>query len=163
MRGTPRIPVALLLLTAAMLAASTACAGPCHPASGAVLGSSVDHYLFDPILKRSWAVVLDCRHPERPASLLPVAGTAQDPAAGAEIGGNAGGRPWLRAGSRVRVWRAERDGGLRIQLSGIVIESAPLGVAVRVRAGERGVILHGIVRGADSVELVDSGTGWSQE
>ena len=59
--------------------------------------------------------------------------------------------PAVRFWSKVEVWS---DGPPRIRLSGVALESAAVGKAVRVRAGLGWRPLEGIVRGPHSVELV---------
>jgi hypothetical protein len=120
----------------------------------------VDHYFFDPVLRNSWAVVVDCAHPERPAQMMPahdpheMAGADRNAFQAAQL------RPWLRAGSAVRAWRA---GAVRIELSATAIESAPVGSKVKVRIRAGGTILEGVVRGADSVELTAGVSAWSAQ
>ncbi|MBB6147241.1 hypothetical protein HNQ77_005235 [Silvibacterium bohemicum] len=145
---------------------------------------AVDHYLFDSVLKRSWAVLVDCRHPERPPSLVPVSNylpagkwsanskepldsksAIDDNSARASVADSLSSPIWVVAGSSVRVWSGEENEG-HLELSGIATRSAPLGqeVTVRVAAlteGSAGVLLRGIVRNTYSVELLPSVPGWS--
>lgn len=131
----------------------------CKPASNAALPQGVvDRYLSDPALNRSWAVVVDCRHPGWPPRLQearspgesagsmrvsPGTGQPNKPVAHAAI-------PAVQSGTRVELWS---DGGSRIRLSGIAVESAKVGQPIHVRAGLGAVPLRGIVRGPHSVEL----------
>jgi hypothetical protein len=169
---------ATLLFAAVVLPVGIA--APCIPPSGAAGNASADHdfadhYFYDPILKRSWAVVRDCRHPERPSRLVPVtsqptgpeapgdprsrSGIHPPPASGA---GKTGPHPgqWVMAGSPVRLWAS---GQVRIELAGVAVDSAPLGAEITVRTREQDVLLHGIVRGAGSVELAGGVTGWKAQ
>jgi hypothetical protein len=119
-----------------------ASAATCRQTPGSVL-PIVDHYFSDPVLKRSWAVVIDCRHPGWPAQAVEVQ------SAGEEV------RPVPAAvhpGYRVELWS---DEGTHIRLSGIALESAIIGQTVHVRAGLGAVPLLGIVRGSHSVELIE--------
>jgi hypothetical protein len=152
-------------------------AGTCGASREVAAGTLVDHYLVDPVLKLSWAVVRDCHHPAGPAWLVPVAsqpdgsalgsgtdsGNGRDEAEGSDHVDPARllpSRQWVPAGSRVRLWETGR---VRIQFSGIAVESAPVGAEVTVRTGDRGMLLRGIVRGADSVELVGSVKRWGEQ
>lgn len=63
------------LLALDLLAARSALASACVPGGEAPATqrsqqSVVDHYRFDPILKNSWVIVVNCRHPEWPAALV---------------------------------------------------------------------------------------------
>lgn len=158
---------ALLLLATTGLVVTGAGAAACRASQQGAAGTVVDHYLFDPILRRSWAVVVDCRHPERPPTLMPVKGrpsaphrvSGRDVAGRGGVPGNSSAKVWLRAGSPVRIWK---NGAVRVQLSGTAVESAPMGAEVTVRGGGGGALLRGIVRGADSVELLPAVAGWRE-
>jgi len=175
-RAAPFSAILVVLLLMAGLPAIDAVAAPgACPASRDVSPATwVDHYLFDPVFRRSWAVVRDCRYPAGPLQLVPVDGQPAVPAAGhgrkgmgeasgagaVDLARPASLRQWVLSGSRVRLWET---GAARIQLSGIAVESAPPGAEVTVRAGDRGVLLRGLVRGADSVELDGSVKGWREQ
>lgn len=123
-------------------------------------------YFYDAILHRSWAVERDCDHPESPEWLVPVDGIADEanPQAkslheSSSMAGT-GARVWVRGGSHVLVWRT--SGNVQIQLTGIALESAPLGAELAVRIGAEGGVVHGIVRGPGSVELLPGSPQWSQ-
>lgn len=123
-------------------------------------------YLYDATLHRSWAVERDCDHPERPAWLAPMEGVADQTNPPTEttalpaISPAAEARVWVRGGSRVLVWRTSGD--VQIQLTGVAVESAPLGAELAVRIGMQGAVIRGIVRGPDSVELVPASPQWGQ-
>jgi hypothetical protein len=149
----------LSFLISVMLCLS-ASASPCRQAPGSVSAIDrylVDHYLSDPVLKRSWAVMIDCRHPGWPAQAVEVqaAGAGTRPLSvsqGMNTGPSARPAPAVHSGSRVELWS---DGDARIRLSGIALESAIVGQPVRVRAGLGATPLSGTVRGAHSVELTE--------
>ncbi len=94
----------------------------------------------------------------------PAEGVFRTPAAAAvtAIGGK--GSPGLIAGEAVRLWKqaTASPGSASIELSGVAVESAPLGGKVRVRAGDPGVVLRGLVRGPHSVELLEGRPSWHQ-
>jgi len=155
-----------LILIPLAVSVSGYCAPGCKPASGGGLASSnapvspkvIDRYVSDPALNRSWAVVVDCSHPGWPPHLIEVQyageGTTSTPT---NPGMNPPNEPAPRAvipaiqsGSRVELWS---DGAPRIRLSGIALESAPVGKSIHVRAGLGLIPLRGIVRGPHSVEL----------
>jgi hypothetical protein len=140
--------------------------------------ASINHYLYDATLKLSWAVVVDCRHPQRPATLIPVLPNSglhspvqrsgylpaieaiptkdglkqapRDDSAGLDV---------VTAGSLVEIWK---EGEVRIQLSGIAVQSAPRGGALMVRPQGKSVLLRGVARGANSVEIVGEGMEWGR-
>jgi hypothetical protein len=155
--------LALDLLAARSVLASACVPGGEAPATQRSQQSVLDHYRFDPILKNSWAIVVNCRHPEWPAALV----EERNGDLGAAPNPQVEGQTWVRAGSTVRLWsgtssHAASDRSARIELSGVAVESAPLGAAVRVRTKEGGVVLRGIVRGVNSVELLDDARGWRE-
>lgn len=114
---------------------------------------------------RRWAEVRSCRYPERPSVLVAL----KDGRSGAEarLGrdeavtkvGHAEGlarQIVMKAGARVTVVSA--DTMVRMEMSGVAVESAAAGERVRVRlassgeAGER--IAVGVARSAELVEMV---------
>lgn len=111
-------------------------------------------------LHLQWTVEQDCDHPERPARLVEV------PWAAVEEGKRTTSRtasfpkatrpaqaaPEVRAGTRVTLCR--RDENSVIHLSGTAMRTARMGETIPVRAGWRGTVLHGIVRGPALVELL---------
>jgi hypothetical protein len=117
---------------------------------------AVDHYIFDPVLKRSWVVMTDCLHPAWPAHAIETQMNRGEMerllVAPAKADGSQISAPIVASGSRIEVWR---DGGARIRLSGIALESAAVGQPIRVRAGLGSTPLRGIVRGPRSVELTE--------
>jgi flagella basal body P-ring formation protein FlgA len=56
---------------------------------------------------------------------------------------------------RVTVWQKNQE--REIDLRGTALEAGRAGEAIAVRAGLRGTILRGIVRGPASVELTEKG------
>ena len=204
MKNLARVSLSILLLSLAGSGGFIALAAECaaqpvttspdgfgaQPLFGHSLADyyAVDHYVFDSVLKRSWAVLVDCHHPERPPSLVPVSGSlpalnaprgngfmdergrdknhladaARTAAASSSLS-----RIWVIAGAEVHVWSGEGNEG-HLELSGVATRSAPLGKEVTVRVGELmegsvGVLLRGIVRDAHSVELLPSISGWNSE
>jgi Chaperone for flagella basal body P-ring formation len=131
-------------------------ASPCRQ-GGANAGSIVVRTYYDAATRQQWEVRIDCRRPERPASIVPVSGPV--PAAEkTESRADEDVLPVVKEGSAVQLWR---DGNVRIQLSGIAIEPARLNHPVRVRTPAQGVILWGLVRGPGSVELIGNIQSWS--
>jgi hypothetical protein len=120
-------------------------------------------------LHLQWTVERDCNHPERPARLVEVpwtaagvavhvaSGTASDDAkktsprtASAPKAAQAA--PEVRAGMRVTLCRQDENSAVR--LSGTAMRTARTGETIPVRAGWRGTVLQGIVRGPSLVELL---------
>lgn len=120
-------------------------------------GLSIDHYITDTTLHRSWAVMVDCSHPERPWILMPTLHQVEDSAPRRQHPPVKQIRVNLvvRAGGKVRLWR--NADGASIELLGRALESGAIGQAIHVRTGNHGVVLEGRVRGAGSVELLISG------
>jgi len=167
-----RILIALLSSMILLLCVLPARSLICTSLQGApqVQGSRMDHYVSDPVLHRRWAVVGDCSHPERPWTLREVPWQeASRPAVSrqAEASLALGNAPLIAAGTRVRLWSSA--GGASIELAGTALEAGEAGESIHVRAGSRGTVLEGRVRGAGSVELSNSGkwqnksaNGWIQ-
>jgi hypothetical protein len=160
MLNSPSI-VILFVLSASfcICAAGATCKNATNaPAPSDLVASdpAVDHYIFDPVLKRSWAVMTDCRHPAWPAHAVEMQMNRGEMerllAAPAKAGGPQISAPIVASGSRIEVWR---DGEARIRLSGIALEAAAMGQPIRVRAGLGSTPLRGIVRGPRSVELTE--------
>jgi hypothetical protein len=120
-------------------------------------GYSVHHYFTDSSLDRRWAVVIDCQHPERPASLVMAPAKEYGRVDRASRSETSGAPPLVTAGAHVRLWSARN--GAEIQLEGIALGSASVGEMLRVRAGLKGTVLDGVVRGPGSVELAVRGQG----
>jgi|HubBroStandDraft_6_1064221.scaffolds.fasta_scaffold1070500_2 hypothetical protein len=174
-RNSKALSAALLL----WIIPFAACASTCGNSSGkATEGMSVDHYLFDAALRLRWAVVIDCSHPERPATLIPSSAVSATPAQSTpEM--NSSGRTVIRAndgahqadrvtsrnspvmiaGSDVEI---RKDGPVNIQLAGIAMQSAPLGAVLMVRPAAGGVLLRGIARSAHLVELIGDSGRWRE-
>ncbi|MGD0365908.1 MAG: flagella basal body P-ring formation protein FlgA [Acidobacteriaceae bacterium] len=126
-----------------------------HGACGA--GSTVRDFG----LHLQWVVERDCKHPERPATLVEVPWSVDSlvPVAG---NGSAEGAaplpaPEVRSGMRVTLWR--RDAKADIDLCGTALGTARIGEKVRVKAGLSGAILEGIVGGPGLVELAPAKGG----
>ena len=123
----------------------------------------VDHYVFDAALKRSWAVMIDCRHPNWPAQAVEVpsreAEAASMSAHAIQARSSRLDAAVIASGSRVELWQ---DGDASIRLTGVALESGKVGQSIRVRAGLGFKFLRGIVRGPHSVELAAIQTGWRQ-
>jgi hypothetical protein len=132
-------------------------ASPCKQ-GGASAGSVVVRTYYDAATRQQWEVRIDCRRPERPASIVPLSGSVSAIEKTTAAREDADAVPVVREGSGVQLWR---DGRVRIHLSGIAMESARLNHPVRVRTPAQGVILWGLVRGPGSVELVGNIQSWS--
>jgi hypothetical protein len=166
-----RLPCILLFLCCAPAAR----AAGCRPGPAAEL-TSVDHYFYDAALRLCWAVVVNCRHPEWPATLVPVSLAAGQPAPVPSMSAStpphaatadtnqdrispaaASRLPLVLAGSSVELWK---QGAVRVQLSAIAAQSAPLGGVLAVRLPGQAGLLHGVVRGMHSVEMIGDGRPW---
>lgn len=118
---------------------------------------------WDAVLRRGWELRQDCAHPERPARLVAAAtpGSFLSSSAGQPAATTAAPAilPLLvHAGDSVRLW--EQDAMVRIEMSGVVEQSARAGERVVVRISrqtdETGLTVDrigGIVRGAGDVEM----------
>ena len=116
---------------------------------------------WDAVLRRGWDLRQDCAHPEWPVRLIAAATPGFFPPGGA--GQPAVAAPAVRpllvhAGDFVRLW--EQDAMVRIEMSGVVEQSARAGEQVVVRitrqtddAGLTVDRVGGIVRGAGDVEM----------
>ncbi|HEX3472917.1 MAG TPA: hypothetical protein VHT28_17190 [Silvibacterium sp.] len=135
---------------------------PAFSSTSAIDSIVVDHYVFDATLKRSWAVMIDCRHPDWPAQAIEIRpAVSTSPAASAALAtAPRPSIPVIRSGSPVELWQ---DGKAHIQLSGIAMESAIVGQSIQVRAGLGSSLLRGIVRGPHSVELTEDNTTGRRE
>lgn len=173
----------VLLLAAC---AGTSAYGVSSPAKIAGGEFKFEHYVTDRALGRSWAVLADRAHPERPWIEVPLdtPGTVVRPEESAKAfpsspqSGIAGKMTLAAAqfhnapapvaaprivlpGTRVTVWQATGDA--RIELSGTATDSAALGGVVHVRTAPGRALLTGIVRGPGSVELTGlARQQWSQ-
>ncbi len=115
---------------------------------------------FDPFLHASWATVVSCSHPERPAYVVLEAITSperpRDEAAARPAGGQAA-QPVVRPGSTVRL--IIRENAAQLELAGVAQTNAAIGDSVKVRLtpfgeGAESRFAVGIVRSADLVEVV---------
>jgi hypothetical protein len=106
-------------------------------------------------LHLAWVEERDCRHPERPATLVEVPWSAGNSSSVSGRSGAEGTRPLpapeVRSGMRVRLGR--RDAMAEIHLYGTALGTARRGERVVVRAGWDGALLHGTVSGPGAVEL----------
>ena len=101
-----------------------------------------------------WPVTCNAEHPERPASLVEVPWTTPTRyslSARHEERPKNTSAPEVRRGMRVTLWRHEETAD--VHLSGIALGTACRGQKVKVRAGLGVVLLEGIVRGPELVEL----------
>lgn len=115
----------------------------------------IDHYVTDFVLKRTWALVIDCGHPQWPPLIraLPSgADTVARPQTNPPPVTFASARsPDVQRGSRVELWS---EGPPAIRLSGIALESAVVGQQIKIRAGLGVNPLCGKVSGPGSVKLI---------
>lgn len=147
-----------ILLLASARANSLADKMPvCEPLSKSPPSPSlvIDHYVTDSVLKRTWALVIDCGHPHWPPRIRDVpsgADTAARPQTNPPSVTSASARsPDVQRGSRVKLWS---EGPPAIRLSGIALESAVVGQQIKVRAGLDVNPLCGKVSGPGSVKLI---------
>lgn len=123
---------------------------------------------WDTVLQRNWEVRQDCLHPDWPARLAGFAtrlGVGKKQEVRTETGGlqaaevEGNNAPLLvRAGEAVRLWAREER--VRIEMSGVVEQSAHLGERVVVRitrqSDDTGLTVErvgGVVRGVGDVEM----------
>jgi hypothetical protein len=127
--------------------------------SPSVSAGTADYYIFDPVLRQTWSVVMDCQHPnwppqaiESPASVKP---SKSGMLAAAEIPSSrmAGVIAIVKPGTSVNLWS---DSPARIRLSGMALEFGVVGQKIQVRVERLGTILSGIIDGPHSVRLVFS-------
>jgi len=109
-------------------------------------------------LHRSWKIERDCRHPERPATLVEVpwaagqtAGSLVRPPEGSGPGPGPLPPPEVRSGMQVVL----RRGGEKaeVHLTGRALQTGRRGERVAVKAGLGGARLTGVVCGPGMVEL----------
>ena len=115
-------------------------------------GYRVTSVHWDSVLRKGWAMVARCGHPEGPEMALPTH-------ARTFVGESAvvAGAPLVvRAGDTVRLWRMENL--LRIDVEAVAEESGGVGKSIRVRLvrasaeGQAGQ-MAGVVRGPSDVEM----------
>ena len=139
----------------------------CKPAESSLLGSlqslapkAAQHYLSDPVLKRNWQLIVDCRHPSWPPQATELISTSTLPEEPIQAPGKLSPfpdspapviSPTVQAGSRVELWN---EAPVHIRLSGTALQTALIDQTIRVRVGISGKQLEGIVRGPRSVQLV---------
>ena len=155
----------------------TACvvAGAMLPAARAIAfgpdaaGCGAEHKVVvavrrDSVSGSTWALMVDCEHPERPARMVLMADKS---AAVGEVKGAVGVRSVrvetvapmvVRAGETVRLW--SQDGVSRLETTGVAQESGAAGRRIRVRllrqemqSDEAERFLTGVVDGPGSVEM----------
>jgi len=138
--------------------------------SGAKPRWRVDHYVYDALLRRSWAVLVDEDHPETPARMVPVRGITsvkkketlhgkvpdEPRTVVADLNKPAMRRwnaPEITAGARVEV---ANPAGSQAQflLSGRAIEPGYAEQTIRIRLNTTGSIVRAGVRGPHLVVLV---------
>ena len=119
--------------------------------------------LWDALLQRRWAQVVDCRHPEWPAMsvmleperLIRNTSAESRPAI---TTWKSSAESMVHIGDVVRLWR--QDEAVRIELQGVAEQSGTVGTRIRVRLqsgfGDNNVVpqrVYGVVCGRDDVEL----------
>lgn len=128
-------------------------------------GFRVESIRWDPVLRRQWALIVSCVHPEWPAVELPVSGistAANGPQPMTEVRAAAllpmTVVPMVRAGDAVELWI--RQGDLRIEAAAIAEQSGGVGQSVRVRLMQRKTLgqqiereFSGVIRGPREVEM----------
>lgn len=123
-------------------------------------GFRVASMRWDPLLRRRWALVASCGHPEWPAVEVPL--SSLDTPAAREVQVRVEGflplLPVVRAGDVVQLWSQEE--GVRIEVGAVAEESGALGKSVRVRLIRRSTLgqqveeqFLGVVRGPHDVEM----------
>ena len=116
---------------------------------------------WDPVLRRRWALVGVCEHPDWPAVAMPMSALESEPhtTQSQEVHQAAlQTEPVVRAGDAVQLWSRQND--LRIEAAAIAEQSGGLGQIVRVRLMQRKTLgqqveeeFSGIVRGPHDVEM----------
>lgn len=116
---------------------------------------------WDPVLRRRWAVVGVCDHPDWPAVVMPMSDLESEShtTQSREVHQDAlQAEPVVRAGDAVQLW--SKQGDLRIEAAAIAEQSGGLGRIVRVRLMQRKTLgqqveeeFSGIVRGPRDVEM----------
>lgn len=129
--------------------------------SGIGEGHRVVSMRWDPVLRRQWAQVADCAHPEWPDVEVPMHEPGEVPAvvrpkrpstvAAPPV-------PVVRAGDAVQLWSEQSD--LRLVVAAIAEQSGAPGQVVRVRLMPRKTLgqqvereFTGVVRGPHEVEM----------
>lgn len=149
--------------------AATACAGTLDAAArlyGAKTmfssmsedsGYRVANVRWDPMMRQSWATIVNCRHPEWPGVALRISGTSHA-SRGVSQQMREERSPIVRAGDVVELWRQEDM--LRIEVTGVAEQSGSLGETIRVRLLRRQGSSQsideqrsGIIRGRADVEM----------
>jgi hypothetical protein len=115
----------------------------------------------DPVLRKSWALVQNCDHPEQPPLAVAIADAKDDPR---DLPSSTAlvqsGTPIVRAGSPVRVVRIEAK--LRLEMPAVAQSNGTIGDRVRVRILQttgnspspgQEQFLVGVVRSAEVLEL----------
>ena len=134
------------------------------PASAACDGTA--RRVVDRGLHRQWIVMLDSAHPERPAKLVEVPwdeaaakgeGCGEAASSAPRSSGRSASAPDVRPGMRVTLWK--RGGEAEIHLAGVALGTGWAGDVVSVRAGWRGSLLRGMIRGPGLVELTTESGG----
>ena len=116
---------------------------------------------WDPVLRRRWALVGVCDHPDWPAVVMPMSdlrgefSTTQSQEVRRAV---LRAEPVVRAGDAVQLW--SRQGDLRIEAAAIAEQNGGLGQVVRVRLMQRKTLgqqveeeFSGVVRGPRDVEM----------
>jgi hypothetical protein len=147
----------LISVLALLFAAAAAYASACSSAKGAKPKMILDHYVYDPSLRRDWEVLIDCNHPAAPAQMKLASnrtGTVQIPKHTAATAEN-NPAPAIKAGADVEVSNGSNP-LTSIRLSGTAMQTAFPGQPIRVRLNVSGRFVTGLVRGPHSVELISA-------
>jgi len=156
-------------ILAAPIAEASCLKGPAHARQSEEGGQSaadkagfrVISMHWDAVLRRRWALVGVCDHPDWPAMVMPMSDLESEPhtTQSQEVHQEAlRAEPVVRAGDAVQLW--SRQGDLRIEAAAIAEQSGGLGQVVRVRLMQRKTLgqqveeeFSGIVRGPRDVEM----------
>jgi hypothetical protein len=128
------------------------------PPSRVEMGYRVVAAHWDPLLHQRWATVISCGHPELPAFAVLVSGSREElilPPHPSRRSSATASSPIVHIGDQVHLWSADHN--LRIDTSGIAVNSGSAGDTVRVRLPRFGLeaqhIVNGIIRGLREVEI----------
>ena len=130
----------------------------------------VDHYLYDAALHRSWAVLIDCDHPDAPSQMVLLPGSPKYPSErrvviarrgfASQYESGAGSLRWVRPVAKAEIRSGEsvdvanRPGSpAAFLLAGTAEETAFAGHVIRVRLKVNGAEVRAVVTGPHSVVL----------
>lgn len=150
--------ILLFILFAFALAALPARAAACASAW------RVDHSVYDAVLHKQWAVLVNCAHPEDPARMEIISSRDAAGVHAREVERNEkreaaifAGAISVKAGTAVEVRNAV-NGMVSIRMAGTAMQSASIGQTIRVRLNSEGSFVYAIVRGPHVVELAAAGS-----